>query len=358
MKKSWYKIKNAKSDKADVYIYGEIGWEVTANSFAKDFAEITASSVDIHINSQGGFVNDGVAIYTLLRGSGKTINTIIDGNALSIAAYIAMAGSTVSMAQDGFFLVHKASGGTYGNSDELQETIEFLEMVDTNLANRFAEKTGKTAEEMYNLMKEDRFLTADEAKELGFVDTILDALEVAAYSPAVNKFRKPAVANSTPVTEIEKEKTKENKMDIKDLLVSRGVVKNSASDADVITQLTEFIQNAVTNEAKAVKADELMKEADEEIKNLKAERDEAEEALLTQKVSNAVETKVINEDQKEFYTRLLKADPEAAEAFANKRTEPVAPTKGTDAVNNSKGGKQPSEMSYQERLDNKRAQGK
>lgn len=352
MNKSWYRIKNEKTDKAEIYLYGDIGWEVTASQFARDFSQITANAIDVHINSQGGYVNDGTAIYTLLRNSGKTINVQIDGNALSIAAYIAMAGDTVAMAQDGFFLVHKALAGAWGNSDDLQETIDHLEQTNEVIANRFAAKTGKTKEEMLELMDEDRYLTANEAKEYGFVDTILDELGIAAYTPAVNKFRKPDVTNSAePTTKNKKEKS----MIDKNILIARGIVENSASDADAVKQLDAFVSNSKQSAKELEDAKALLTQADEKVTNLKSQLEAANDKLIEAKVSNAVDSKIINEDQKEAYKSLLKADPDAAEAFINKASKPVAPTDGEAPINKRPGGKQLSEMTFTERHEANKA---
>jgi len=111
----WFKIEN-KADKAEIWIYEEIGedpWTgggVTAKSFQKELSEIKASQIDLHINSIGGLVFEGIAIHNLLKQHPANVTTYIDGIAASISSVIALAGDKVIMAENGLFMIHNVSG--------------------------------------------------------------------------------------------------------------------------------------------------------------------------------------------------------------------------------------------------------
>lgn len=178
-------------DTAELLIYGDIGdswWDesVTAADVVKQLNEITASTIDVRINSYGGSVTDGLAIYNALKRHKATINVSIDGIAASIASVIACAGDTVEMAANTILMVHAPWGGAWGNVRDLEAYIDVLKVMEGAIATSYAAKTGKPVDEMLALLRDyqDHYYTADEAKELGFCDVITEdaAAEEAAES--------------------------------------------------------------------------------------------------------------------------------------------------------------------------------
>jgi len=118
----WYKIE-AKADKAEIWIYEYIGedfWTgggVTAKSFQKYLAAVKASQIDLHINSPGGDVFDGITIYNLLKQHPATVTTYIYGLAASIASVIALAGDRIVMAENALYMVHNPWGVSMGDAN-------------------------------------------------------------------------------------------------------------------------------------------------------------------------------------------------------------------------------------------------
>lgn len=184
----------AKADNtADLYIYGDIGeswWaeSVTAKAVVDQLNELDASvtAVDVYVNSYGGSVTDGLAIYNALRRkarAGVTVNTHNDGIAASIASLIMMAGDTVTMASNARFMVHAPWGGLYvtGNAVEVRKAAaEFADMLDgysESMAKSYAAKTLRPQADMLALLTdgEDHWYSAEQAKAEGFIDTISDA---------------------------------------------------------------------------------------------------------------------------------------------------------------------------------------
>jgi len=181
----WYSITN-KADKAEIWIYEMIGedfWTgggVTAKNFQKELSEIKASQIDLHINSPGGQVNDGITIYNLLKQHPANITTYIDGWVGSIATIVALAGSKIFMAENGMWIVHNPSGVVMGNANDMRTMADVLDKVGETLIGTYVSKTKKTEAEIKAVMDTETWMTADEAKEFGFVDEISGEMDMAA----------------------------------------------------------------------------------------------------------------------------------------------------------------------------------
>lgn len=185
----WYTVraKAAGKDSAEVLIYGDIGesWfsdTVTAAQFVKDLQSIDAANLTVRINSFGGSVPDGIAIYNALKRYPGAVTVEIDGVALSIASLIAMAGQTVRMAENAMFMIHAPWGVTAGNSVELREQADLLDKFAEAMASSYVAKTGMSRDDVLALLTDgaDHWYTADEAKAAGFVDEISEPVAVAA----------------------------------------------------------------------------------------------------------------------------------------------------------------------------------
>jgi ATP-dependent Clp endopeptidase proteolytic subunit ClpP len=195
MKMKWYEIKN-KSEKAEIWIYEEIGGDfwgeggITAKSFQKELAEIKASQIDMHINSPGGLVFDGITIYNLLKNHPANITTYIDGLAASIASVIALAGNKVIMAENALFMAHTASGMVMGTADDMRDFAEKLDKVNGAIATTYITKTGKDESEIKAIMAAETWMTADEALEAGFIDEVSGEMDMAACAKFIPVMQK------------------------------------------------------------------------------------------------------------------------------------------------------------------------
>lgn len=174
MYKSWYRIENKADETAEIYIYDEISiWGVSAAEFVKDLNSVTAKTINLHINSPGGNVFDGVTIYNNLKSHKATINTKIDGLAASIASVIALAGDTVDIAKNAMMMIHKAWTYAAGNENDMRNTADVLAKIDTGvILSTYVDKTGMDAADLEGMMAAETWLTAQEAKDYGFADTI------------------------------------------------------------------------------------------------------------------------------------------------------------------------------------------
>lgn len=197
MTAKWYEIKaHAPSvqsaeapapSEASVYIYGNIGdrWNedgVIASDLVRDIAALDVDTINLRINSYGGSVPDGLAIYNALRRHRAAVNTFVDGVAISCASYIAMAGDTVTMAKNAQMMIHAPWSFAYGNAVELREQADVLDRYAKAMASAYADKSGKSYEDALALITDgkDHWFLADEAVAEGFADTVGEEAAVAA----------------------------------------------------------------------------------------------------------------------------------------------------------------------------------
>lgn len=167
---------------------------VAPQSFVKALREITADTIHLRINSPGGSVFAARAIEQALREHKAKVIAHIDGLAASAATFVAMAADEVVMAPGALFMVHKAWTITYGNSDDLMTEAALLEKIDGTLADTYAAKTGASAEKMMELMAAETWMTAQEAVENGFADSIAESAPKAQAAWNLSAYAKaPAV---------------------------------------------------------------------------------------------------------------------------------------------------------------------
>lgn len=166
---------------ATLSIYDEIGyWGVQAKDFRDALEAVTAKVLNVEINSPGGDVFAGLAIYNMLKASGKEIVVKVMGVAASAASLIAMAGDRIIMPKNTMMMVHNPWSFAIGNADELRETADVLDKIGTGLLATYAAKTGLDEAEVGALLAKDTWMTADEALAKGFATEVVDAIEAKA----------------------------------------------------------------------------------------------------------------------------------------------------------------------------------
>jgi ATP-dependent Clp endopeptidase proteolytic subunit ClpP len=181
----WYDIKD-KGEKAELWIYEEIGedfWTgggVTAKNFQKELSALKVSQIDMHINSPGGAVFDGITIHNLVKQHPANVTTYIDGLAASIASVIALAGDQVIMAENALWMMHNPSGVVYGDSNDMRSMADVLDKVRESLIQTYSSKSGKSESDIIVLLDAETWMTAEEAMEAGFVDQMGAEMDLAA----------------------------------------------------------------------------------------------------------------------------------------------------------------------------------
>jgi ATP-dependent Clp endopeptidase proteolytic subunit ClpP len=180
-KPDWYEIKAQDDESADVMIYDYIGWPFNdAGEFARAMAGLNQKTITVRINSPGGDVFDAMSIYNTLQSHKSRIITRNESLAASAASIIAMAGKEKQAYQNSMTMIHNAWAYTAGNQFELKEVSELLSKIDENMVDAYASNTNSGKREIRDMMKTTTWMTAKEAKEKGFVDTIVDGKSVKA----------------------------------------------------------------------------------------------------------------------------------------------------------------------------------
>lgn len=129
--------------------------------------------ITLNIASNGGDVFAASEIYTMLRDSGKRIVVNIQGLAASAASVISMAGNTVRISPTAHIMIHKASSGLVGNSDDMEHQSVVLNSIDESIALAYEMKTGLKQSELLELMAKETWLNAKTAVDKGFADEIM-----------------------------------------------------------------------------------------------------------------------------------------------------------------------------------------
>lgn len=170
-----------------ITLYGDIsdvswwGDEITPTQFKSDLDDMgDVENIDVYINSGGGDVFAGYAIYNMLMRHKAKKTVYIDGLAASIASLIAMAGDEIIMPANSMMMIHNAWSVVMGNANDLREMAEQLDKVDGLLADTYVKRTGLDVDEIKEMMANETWLTGAEAYEKGFATQLEDNAQIAA----------------------------------------------------------------------------------------------------------------------------------------------------------------------------------
>ena len=178
--KFWNVMKNDEEKSAELILYGSIGsdeyWDnISDKAFKQDIENLgDVENIILHINSPGGSVFSAVAIANTLKNHKAKITANIDGLAASAATIITSACDTVKMPKNALFMVHNPITFAYGNNQDMQKTLEMLNKVKNSIIETYLNKAKTDKETLSELMDNETWMSAEEAKEYGFVDEILD----------------------------------------------------------------------------------------------------------------------------------------------------------------------------------------
>ena len=177
-------IKAAASEDNTITIFDVIGQDywtgegVTAKRIAGALRAIGDKPVTVLINSPGGDMFEGLAIYSLFREHSQEVTVKVLGLAASAASIIAMAGDTVQIARAGFLMIHNSWIYAAGNRHEFREYADYLEPFDRSMADIYAARTGMEFEEIQTIMDAESWIGGSDAIEQGFADSLLASDEI------------------------------------------------------------------------------------------------------------------------------------------------------------------------------------
>lgn len=257
----------AKNESGEMYIYGDIAdekWydeDVTPKSIRDALSEMgTVKNLDIHINSYGGSCVAGNAIINILdnyrKKNGTSLNVYIEGIAASMGSGIASVGDKVYMASNSLFMVHKPSTIAMGNADDLEQAVVVLNKTEDGLIQNYMRRFKGTEDELRQMLQDETWLTANEAKEWGFVDEVIEGTKIAASAKGIkigNQDFEQKVAdmikNKYPDIKLEKE---EKKLTYDEKLGEYGITEDAFAsldmESDKILAVVDLVKDSVKPE--------------------------------------------------------------------------------------------------------------
>jgi ATP-dependent Clp endopeptidase proteolytic subunit ClpP len=203
MAQNWYAFKNApdKSGEVELSLYDEIGsFGIGAKEFIAELKEHKDQHIHLRINSPGGEIVEGSAIYNALTRHKGGLTVHIDALAASMASVIAMTGDPVYMADNALLMIHNPWTLAAGEAKDLRKQADLLDTMKSNLIRAYQKKSGMEEKAIAKLMDEETWLDAVEAVALGFVDAIEDGIPAAASAKEMrarfDKFAKAKMENT------------------------------------------------------------------------------------------------------------------------------------------------------------------
>lgn len=177
------KTKNSVSSQGELLLYGEIGewWdELDAETVVNQLETLNESQISVRIHSGGGYLLEGLAIYNALKKSKAHVKISIDGLAASMASVVAMAGDVVEMPENAWLMIHKPWNTIIGNADDMRRGADTLDGFESSIVSIYMTRFKGSEDELRELLKNETWINAKDAKEYGFIDHITDSMEVAA----------------------------------------------------------------------------------------------------------------------------------------------------------------------------------
>lgn len=313
MRKSFFNIIPGE-DSVALLLYGDIGdgYKVESSRVVSELLALQSQydKIDVRINSRGGDVFSGMAIYNALRQSTSDITIYVDGVAASIAAIIALCGKPLYMSPYAKLMLHSVSGGTWGNASELRQMADQMEILQKDLANMIAGRLGMSAKDIQDKYfdEKDHWIDAGEAVRMKLADGVYDM----------------ATTEEAPKTEeeiyhyfnnrLQSGPQNEKTMALIDDIRAIPSFQDKA-DAGAITAHIRDLAN------KAAKADALQKANDTYKAQLEQMRKNETETFLNQAVADGKITK----EQVATMTNLMESDRDNTMALINS----MKPRKGT-----------------------------
>lgn len=171
-------IRNNRS-RPEILLYGTIGedWSddfVTAKMFADALGSLPPGpEVGIRINSFGGSVADGFAMYNALKTSGRKVIVDVDGFAVSAASTVMMGGDERRMHENSVVMIHRPQSWNYGYASDFRKEADVLDLLQNQIAGVYAARAGKSADEFNKLMDAETWFSAEQAKEAGLATEVV-----------------------------------------------------------------------------------------------------------------------------------------------------------------------------------------
>ena len=315
-KGKFFNIVPAGNGRASIMLYGEIGGEegVNPERIVSEMAWLSGEypMIDVHINSMGGEVFAGIAIFNALKDCPSIVNIYVDGLAASIAGVIALCGKPLHMSRFSRLMLHSVSGACAGCARDMRECADLIEGLEGTLADMISSKCGMPSEEVKTRFFDgkEHWFTAEEASRIGLCDDIYDvagadALGAVPTNEQIYQF----------MNKLSTKSPKPNKMEFIDKIKALDEKFKDLTEDAIVASVKSLNNEAAKVEALQAKIAQL------EAEN-KASKEAAVEAFLNQAVADGR----IKADQKDNYRKLMDADPATTKALINAMPKAAKPS--------------------------------
>lgn len=244
-------IKASDENDNTIGIYDPIGYDywddsgVTAKRISAALRSLDGADVVVNINSPGGDVFEGLAIYNLLREYKGHVTVRVLGVAASAASFIAMAADEIQIARAGFFMIHNAWTGVWGNRNDLRETADFLEQIDDTIADIYHVRSGLSMDELKADMDKERWINGRDAIDSGFADAFLPSDVVVEDTKNFTKEKVAAHKADILLAKVGMSRSSRREL-IQDLKGTPGATNQATPSAsnDVLESVLQSMRNA------------------------------------------------------------------------------------------------------------------
>lgn len=302
------------------------GYGFTPDKFINEINGIPSDArLVIHINSYGGSMDAGFAIYNMLNTRKVKAEAVIESMCASIATVIAMACSNIKMAESGTFLVHKPISGVYGNADDFAQGIDVLNFYEDKLIKIYTARTGLAEDKLREMISKETWLSATDAKALGFVDEIIPNNE------KVKNYMQSARLNAKNLLVLNKKTLNKQTINKQIMPNNNNEPANGGTPAPAPTVNPQNAGdpniNALLERIQQMQRDnDVLKNQNEEF--LKAQK-AARDAEIKNLIQAAIDAGKIANTESDKWTKMMQASKDADELLNNL---PAKPTNGV-AVN-------------------------
>ena len=197
----------ASGQHVDIYLFGVIGDWWDGNTATDVLSQLhgnrNVTDITVYLSSIGGYFNDGLPIYNLLKQHSAHVEVVVMGYALSMASVIMLAADRLKVAQNALIMIHNAQGFAYGAPADLRQAADVLAKHEQAIIPLYAARLGKTPAEIQTMLDDETWFTAQEALDAGLVDEIIDPVDISqidkqqptnAWEFAVKNFKHPPIS--------------------------------------------------------------------------------------------------------------------------------------------------------------------
>jgi len=258
--RGWYRAELTKKGNAEVNITDEIGdFGINAEAFMRDVQSLgKVKTLTVNINSPGGVVTDGLAIYNFLNSLDAKVTTKVLGIAASMASVIFMAGDERIMPESSLLMIHRPFGGKMGDMDDMESARKALQTMTDMLANVYAKRAGIDIADIQEMMRVETIMNGKEAEELGFVTEVIEEemamaatfnLDKLSYSKALyervnakESIMSEEIKNDLPIDEIPAVAEAEEVAEVVEAIAPKETEAKPEAEAEVVAEVEEEVK--------------------------------------------------------------------------------------------------------------------